>query len=132
MSDSLVKSIDILSATLRLAENQHLLGEHLAQATALISDIEDEMNLLPHETWLLGSSFRAVDIKLGVLLYHLERINLSNSFLRDRPNLANFWTAFQERSSVQQVLFGGAMFREESKVVRESGASKYSGIFYHC
>ncbi|XP_023330594.1 kinesin-related protein 4 isoform X3 [Eurytemora carolleeae] len=73
-------------------------------------------------SWLLGSTFTAVDIQLGVLINHLEKIGLFEIIWDGKEYLQCFWKSFKARQSVQKILFKSGENLDSSENVNESGA----------
>lgn len=74
--------------------------------------------------WLLGSTFTAVDIQLGVLINHLEKIGQLEIIWDGKEYLQCFWNSFKARQSVQKILFKSGENFDSSENVNESGAVK--------
>lgn len=71
---------------------------------------------------MLGSTFTAVDIQLGVLINHLEKIGQFEIIWDGKEYLQCFWKNFKARQSVQKILFKSGENLDSSENVNESGA----------
>ena len=132
LEEHLTKTIHKTSSTLRTGEVHELYEEQWIKAGRLLEELEIELSQSEH-CWLLEDFFSAADIQLGVLLFHLNMMNLLEPYIKEKPNLNIFWANFKEIESVKSILFGGVLIGEETMLVEESGGgsnNKNSGNLF--
>ena len=74
--------------------------------------------------WLLGSTFTAVDVQLGVLIYHLEKVDQLEHLWAGKQYLHNFWNNFKARTSVRKILFSSRKKLDSRQETNESGGAR--------
>ena len=91
----------------------------MSELNKTLQKLEEELEDHPG-SWLLGSSFSALDMFLAVVLHELYRFGHQN-VVRDKPQIARLVEEVQFNSSYKEVL-GPVMNKDVSEVGRESGA----------
>ena len=99
------------------------LEELLEDITTKLGQFEEELLLNPKvDKWILPEMFSAVDINLGVVLYHLHQIGVLRQILTDKPALQDFWKSFMERPKTQEICLHGHINRDDSVKVDSAGS----------
>ena len=105
------------------------------EVESLLSDLHKNMvrfeeelqchvtKLLPEkETWTIEGMFSALDLSLGVFLFHLRRIGLLGQSIADMPALQTFWKQFIQRPTISDVCKIQVVVGEESLSIDDVGS----------
>ena len=118
-NNRLTGKIDNLEKSLKISKDETAHGDAMSELNKTLQKLEEELEDHPG-SWLLGSSFSALDMFLAVVLHELYRFGHQN-IVKDKPHLARLVEEVQFNSSYKEVL-GPVMNKDLSGVGRESGA----------
>ena len=95
----------------------------------VMEKFEEELECHPSQDdeddkkWMIPGMFSALDINLGVFLYHLHQLGLLRQTLFDKPSLQDFWKSFMERPKTQEVCQATVGVRESRANVEAVGST---------